>query len=31
MMNNADTILQWIPEYRVIIYREHKYAIGSVT
>ena len=30
-MNNADTILQWIPEYRVIICREHKYAIGSVT
>lgn len=30
-INNADTILQWIPEYRVIICREHKYAIGSVT
>jgi hypothetical protein len=29
-INNADTILQWIPEYRVIVCREHKYAIGSV-
>jgi hypothetical protein len=29
-INNADTILQWIPEYRIIICRKHKYAIGSV-
>jgi hypothetical protein len=29
-INNADTILQWIPEYRVIICRERKYAISSV-
>jgi hypothetical protein len=30
-IDNADTILQWIPEYRVIVCRDHKYAISSVT
>jgi hypothetical protein len=29
-IDNADMILQWIPEYRVIICCDHKYAISSV-
>jgi superfamily II DNA helicase RecQ len=29
-VDNADAFLQWIPEYKVIVCREHEYAIGSV-
>ena len=29
-VENANDFLQWIPEYKVIVCREHEYAIGSV-
>ena len=29
-VENANECLQWIPEYKVIVCREHEYAIGSV-
>jgi hypothetical protein len=31
IVDNTDAFLQWIPEYKVIVYREYEYTIGSIT
>jgi hypothetical protein len=30
-VDNTDAFLQWIPEYKVIVCREHEYTISSIT